>query len=60
MNSGLMCHHAAPQVSALTAVLSWTAFSAAGLAYNMDDTAAASLDPSKMHFSPPWPSRQAV
>ena len=41
------------QVSALTAVLSWTAFSAAGLAYNMDDTAAASLDPSKIHFSPP-------
>jgi hypothetical protein len=57
---GLMCRCFALQVSALTAVLSWTAFSAAGLAYNMDDTAAASLDPSKMHFSPPWPSRQAV
>lgn len=43
-------------VSALTAVLSWTAFSTVGLLYNMDEGAAASLDPSKLHFSAPWPS----
>lgn len=45
------------QVSALTAVLGWGAFSTASLLWNIDEGAAASLDTSKLHFSPTWPSR---